>query len=92
VFYHKPSKTLIFTDIAFNIRNSDSFRTRLAFKLYGCYGKFGPTRLVRALINDKDQYNASIQRVLSMDTKTIVVSHGELVTERANEMMKQAFA
>lgn len=92
VFYHKPSKTLIFTDLAFNIRDSKSLRTRLAFTLYGCYGKFGPTRLIGLLIKDRERYDASIQRILAMDAKTIVVSHGELIRDQANELLKNAFS
>ena len=50
VFFHPRSRTLIFTDLSFNVpARSDA---PLFFRLVGVVGRFGPSRLVRFGIRD----------------------------------------
>ena len=53
VFLHHASRTLILTDLAFHIRHSDSWFTRLFMRLNGAYGHFGPSRILRTLVKDR---------------------------------------
>jgi len=89
--FHSTSNTLILTDLAFNIRRVKGIWSNIFFRLYGAYGKFGPTHLIKAIIKNKTQFSQSIDVILSNDFDKIVVSHGDVVTENGKAEFKQAF-
>jgi hypothetical protein len=81
VFFHRPSATLIATDLAFNIGSSSPPLTRLAFRLAGAYGRLSPTLLERLFVRDRSAFRHSLKRILEWPFERIVVAHGE-VSER----------
>jgi len=91
VFIHHPSKTLILTDIAFNVHSVDSSWEKLAFKLYGAYGKFSPTWLIKKIIKNRAEFDKSIQEILQHDFDRIIVSHGEVVPANAKTLFELTF-
>ncbi|GBD27460.1 hypothetical protein HRbin30_02807 [bacterium HR30] len=94
VFFHVPSKTLILTDLAFNfpLNRSVDWRAKLFLRLNGAMGRFGPHRLLRMLIRDRQAFAQSIRRILAWDFDAVVVSHGDLLTTGAKQAVYQAFA
>src|SRR5690606_31041515 len=62
VFFHPPSRTLVLTDLAFNVREGGLF-TRIALRLNGGWDRFGPTRALRSSIHDPAAFDASIRRI-----------------------------
>ena len=60
VFFHRPSATLIATDLAFNIGPGSPPLTRLAFRLGGAYGRLSPTLLERILVRDRSAFRQSL--------------------------------
>jgi hypothetical protein len=50
IFFHRPSRTVIFTDLLFNITKSDSSFTRLLLKLDGGLGSVAVRRSFRLAI------------------------------------------
>lgn len=91
VFYHRPSRTLILTDLAFNIRTDVPIWTKIFFSLNNAYGKFGPSRLMRSMITDKAAFNASLTALLEWDFEQIVVSHGDIVERDGKHILRRAF-
>lgn len=91
VFFHAGSRTLILTDLAFNIGGEASLWTRAFFTLNNAYGKFGPSRLLRSMIEDCAALKASLIKILEWDFEQIVVSHGDIVQAHGKERMRQAF-
>lgn len=81
VFFHRPSATLIATDLAFNIGSSSPPLTRLAFRLGGTYGRLSPTLLERIFVRDRTAFRQSLERILEWPFDRVVVAHGE-VSER----------
>jgi hypothetical protein len=53
VFLHRPSRTLLLTDLAFHVQPGSENRARVFDWIVGAVGRFGPHRLVRALIRDR---------------------------------------
>ena len=53
VFLHRRSRTLLLTDLAFNVQPGASNRARIFHWLVGATGRFGPHRLVRTMIRDR---------------------------------------
>ena len=93
VFLHRPSRTLLLTDIAFNLRESDSRFTRVAMRLNDAYGRFGPSRLMRSLVfRDRAALRDSLERILAWEFERIVVTHGEIVEKGGHAALREAFA
>lgn len=92
LFFHPPSQTLIMTDLCFNIGTEISAWSKLFFKLNGAYATFGPSRLMKSMIDDKSELAISIKTLLEWDFKRVIVSHGQIVEQNARQLVKDAFA
>jgi hypothetical protein len=92
VFCHRPSRTLILTDLCFNLRHSDSLITRVVMSLMGGYGHFGPSRLARTLMKDKAAVKAGVGRILALDFDRVIVAHGEVLESGGPQALREAFA
>lgn len=89
---HRPSRTLVLTDLAFNVQPGASNRARFFHWVVGATGRFGPHRLIRVGIRDRRAMRESIDRVLAWDFDRIVVSHGEVLREGGRRRLAEAFA
>ena len=92
VFFHPASRTLILTDLAFNMTTAPPGRARVFCWLVGATGRFGPHRIVRAAIRDRAAVRASIDRILGWDFDRITVTHGEVLETGGRQRFAEAFA
>lgn len=92
VFCHRPSRTLILCDLAFNVPRQGPNRARLFHRLVGATGRFGPHRLVRACIRRRHSARRSLARILAWDFDRVIVAHGEVLESGGHAAMEQAFA
>ncbi|MCA9538763.1 MAG: DUF4336 domain-containing protein [Myxococcales bacterium] len=79
VFLHRPSRTLVVTDVVFNFVEPVSFGLGLLLMMTGAKGKLTTSRLYRGSIKDRAAYDRSMQKVLGWDFDNISVCHGALV-------------
>ena len=77
VFFHRPSATLLASDLAFNIGPGSPRLTRIAFRMSGAYGRLSPTVLERLLVRDRAAFRRSLTRILEWPFERVVVAHGE---------------
>jgi uncharacterized protein DUF4336 len=92
VFFHPASRTLLLTDLAFNMVRPPAGRARLFCWLVGASGRFGPHRIVRLGMRDRPAARASIERILQWDFDRIVVTHGEVLEQGGKQRFAAAFA
>lgn len=92
VFLHRWTRTLILTDLCFNIQQSPSFITRLFMRINSAYGRFGPSRLLRSSIRDKAACRRSIDAILEWDFERVVVTHGDVLERGGREALRSAYA
>ena len=92
VFFHPATRTLVLTDLAFNLPPGAPNRARLFHALVGAVGRFGPHRLVRFFIRDRPAARRSLERILAWDFDRIVVAHGEVLERGGKDAMERAFA
>ena len=90
-FLHRPSRTLIVTDLVFNLGPEMPFLSRVLLKLNDCDCKFAVSRLLKTTIKDRAAVRKSIDHILSWDFDRIVVSHGRNVESGGREMLREAF-
>ncbi len=76
VFFHRPSRSLIVTDLLFNIGESSHAWTRLYLRGMGAYGAPRQSRMVRLCCRDRRALGESVDRILGWPFERIVVTHG----------------
>lgn len=92
-FLHQPSRTLLLTDLAFNIPHIDGAYQRLAWRLAGVPQHFGPSRTARlTLLRDRTIVRRFIERLLDWDFTRIIVAHGDVIEHDARGELERAFA
>jgi hypothetical protein len=92
VFLHGKSRSLIVTDLAFNVRDSGSFVTRVFLRLNNAFGKFGPSRLARTVFfKDKAQVRIAVERILSWDFDRVVLSHGDVLESDGPATLRDSY-
>lgn len=91
-FLHRPARTLVVTDLVFNLGPDMPFLSRVLLRLNNCYCKFSVSRLLRSTIKDRAAVRASLDRILAWDFDRIVLSHGANVETGGREMLRAAFA
>lgn len=92
VFFHRATRTLLLTDLAFNVRADQTASARLFYWLVGAGGRFGPHRLVRLMIRDRRAARASVEKILAWDFERVIVTHGDVLETGGRERFKDAFA
>ena len=93
VFFHRPTKTLVLTDLAFNGVPDDSWWQRFSWRLFGIPADFGPSRSIRwALLRWLDTLDEHLAEILAWDFEHITVTHGPPVLENARETFLRGFA
>lgn len=91
-FLHRASRTLILTDLVFNLGADMPWLSRVLMKLNGCDCRFASSRLLRSTIKDRAALRQSLEHVLGWDFDALILSHGANVPRGAKTMLRDAFA
>jgi len=92
VLFHRPSATLIATDLLFNVGAESPPLTRLLFRVAGAYGRPAVTPLERLLVRDRDAFRRSLTRVLEWPFERVVLAHGAVIERGGREALAAAYA
>lgn len=87
VFYCRRSKSLIVTDLFFNMRDPMPLGRKWILSLVGAKNKIAQSKLVKKTTKDKEAYVRSVKPLNELDCKRIIVGHGHIV-EGAAEIKK----
>jgi hypothetical protein len=91
--FHRPSATLILTDLAFNMVHFASAFERFAWRLSGVPAGFGPSRTGRIfLLKDRSVAAPFLARVLEWPFERVLVAHGEPLSDDAKANFHRAFS
>jgi hypothetical protein len=91
VLMHEATNTLIVADLVFNIRRADDGWTRMAMRLNDSFGKFGPSRICRLHVKDKQAQRRSIEALLAWDFDRVTVTHGDVLETGGKQAIIRAF-
>jgi hypothetical protein len=92
VFFHPATRSLITTDLVFNVPVGQTRGARLFYWLVGAEGRIGPHRLIRFAMRDRRACRASADRILAWDFERITVTHGEVVERGGREAFRSGFS
>lgn len=80
VLLHRPSRSLVVTDLVFHILEAQGLMSWFVFRVVaGTLGRCGQSRLLRLVTKDRAAHGASIERLLEEDFDRLVMAHGEVV-------------
>lgn len=89
VFYIPSSKTLIVTDLFFNMRDPMPFGQKCILSLVGARNKIAQSGLVKMTTKDKQAYRSSVATLSELDCDRILVGHGHILETK--EDIQRAF-
>lgn len=92
VFFHEPSRSLILTDLIFNMRHCKGFMMNLVLRAVGAYEKTAQSRIWRLVVNDRVAVARGVSKILAWDFDRLIVAHGEIVSGEAREIARRALA
>ena len=90
VFFHHGSGTLIVTDLVFNVVRPQGFWAHLVLTLTGCHARLASTRTWRLLVKDRAAMARSIERLLALPVRTLVMAHGDVVRHDTRDRLAEA--
>lgn len=74
-FYHLPSKSLLVSDLFFNIKGLDGWWLNTFAKLLGFADRPNSSRLFKAMVKDKVAFSNSLEEIAQLDFDQILTSH-----------------
>lgn len=90
VFIHRPSRSLIVTDLCFNIVDAEGFGAWLILNIFGTYRKLGVSSLFLKGVKDRSAFTNSLAKVFAHDFENIIVCHGDIVMGRGKSILRNA--
>lgn len=89
VFFHKASRTLIVTDLFFNLKNKTGLKAQF-LHLTGTYNRPAVSRLLALFVQDKKAFSASLERIFAFDFDRLIMAHGEVIETGAKTILRAA--
>jgi len=90
-FFHPASRTLILTDLIFNVPENRPWGIPIVFRLMGAGGRFGPHRFIRWMIRDKQAARESLGLIMRWDFDRVIVAHGDVIESGGHKKVRDAF-
>lgn len=86
IFLHRPTGTLLVTDMVFNIRRPANAMTSLVLWMVGVRGRLAQSRAARFVFTaDRAAAGRSLRRVLAWDFDRLIPCHGDIVDTDAHQ-------
>lgn len=89
-FFHKKSKTLVVTDLLFNLHNRKGILPWIVLHVFGTWNRPAISRWFKTTIKNKLKFRMSVEKILALDFQTIVMAHGDIITENAKSVFSNA--
>lgn len=91
VAFHKKTKSIIVTDLCFNLVESRGLGAWFILNLFGTYKKFGISKLFVKYIKDKKAFQKSVEKIFEHDFEKIITSHGLNIESNGSRILMDAF-
>jgi hypothetical protein len=92
VFFHRPSRTLLVTDLVFHLLHVRGWASHLAYLAFGTRHRLAVSRLFRAYIRDRAALAASVDAMLNWPFVRVIPCHGEVLEQDAHARMQAALS
>lgn len=92
VFFHEPTGTLVLTDLLFNMRATRGWLTSLVLRAVGAYRRTAQSKLIRKMIQDPVAFQTSLNQILDLDFRRVIMAHGDILENGARDTLAAAFS
>jgi hypothetical protein len=92
VFLHEPSRTLVVTDLVFNVHEARGIGMPLYLRMVGAWKKTAQSVLWRMLSRDKPAAKRTVADVLAWEIDRVVMAHGDPFEGEAKATLCAALA
>ncbi|HKY60463.1 MAG TPA: DUF4336 domain-containing protein [Gemmatimonadota bacterium] len=92
VFLHRPSRTLILTDLCFHVPAGRGLVTTALARAFGYYERLAVSRLLRMLLADRPAARDALERILTWDFDRVIIGHGRITETGGKPALETAFA
>ncbi|HLT39253.1 MAG TPA: DUF4336 domain-containing protein [Enhygromyxa sp.] len=79
VFFHRPSGSLIVTDLVFNIHEARGLMLPLVLRMVGAWRRLNQSRIWRRYTKDRSAAAAAVQLVLDHEIRRVIPAHGDVL-------------
>jgi hypothetical protein len=76
VFFHRESRSLLVSDLLFNMIEPETWATGMLLRLMGTYKRLARSRLWSRYAKDRQALKASVERVVGWDFVRLLPAHG----------------
>lgn len=90
VWFHRPSASLILTDLLQCWQSPLSWQARLYARLTGVHQRLAAPHTVRALVRDRGATARSIERLLAWPFERVLLAHDAVIEHQAHARVRQA--
>jgi hypothetical protein len=87
---HRPSRTLIVSDLVFNVRQPQGWGTSLVLRMMGTHKRLRQSRLWHLYTKDRAQLRGSVEKLLSWEFDRVLPGHGDPHEGNARAAMQEA--
>ena len=91
VFHHRPSRTLLVTDVVFHACDLGNSPGAWLMSLFGLSDRV-TSAFAWMMMRNRDEMRVQIRRILGWDFERALLSHGENLPSAAKPQIRQAFA
>jgi hypothetical protein len=91
VWFHKPSRTLIITDLLQCYQGELSFGLKLYAHLTGTLNQWAVPKTVRWMVKDRAAALASARKMFEWPFERVIVAHNAILEADAHMMVEKAF-
>ena len=76
VFFHRASRSLLVSDLFFNVTEPETWSTGLVLRMMGTYKRFARSRAWKLFRKDRQALKTSVEKVLGWDFVRVLPGHG----------------
>ncbi len=76
VFFHRASRSLLVSDLFFNVTEPETWTTGLVLRMMGTYKRFARSRAWKLFAKDRQALKTSVEKVLAWDFVRVLPGHG----------------
>ena len=93
IFLHRASRTLVVTDLVFNVYEAEGVLAPLVMRLDGMWKRFGPSRSLRLMMSrNRERAKEDLKRIQQWNYDRVIMAHGRVMEGGGREAMESAFA
>jgi hypothetical protein len=90
--FHPRSRTLIVTDLVFNLQRTRSRLSEVYLRASGAWQRLAQTPLQRLLVRDRPAARRSLERMFAWEFERVIMAHGDIVEHDAKRKLAATLA